>query len=128
MGIVVGTAAGLHAEFAGGDFVCPEPVRRIPRIARLRVVDLLGVEHYVKPDRLPVAADDGSAMSPGRYQSDTVHDSAEDAQPATPSSDSRRVRSIKHALETGAREMWRRVRSGLASMWSLRCYASGGRE
>ena len=63
MGIVVGTPAGLYAEFAGGDFVGQEPERRIPRSARLRVVDLLGVEHHVKPDRLPVAADAAFATS-----------------------------------------------------------------
>ena len=54
MGIVVGTPAGLYAEFAGGDFVGQEPERRIPRSARLRVVDLLGSSTRCPPIGYPL--------------------------------------------------------------------------
>jgi hypothetical protein len=69
-----------------------------------------------------VIACDGSATSGGTYQSDTVLDSAEDAQPPTPRQVVREcVREVRP--EMGGREMWRRVPSGLNSIWchSLLC-------
>jgi hypothetical protein len=63
----------------------------------------------------------GSTLPAGRDQSNTGLDSAEDAQPPTTTRQVVREFLREVRARDGREEMWRRVRSGLASIWSVRC-------